>query len=91
MNIFIALGIFFGQLIYNLSWTYCVRKVASGNKLAAALSGGFNTLLSSILVISFVENKLYVIPLTIGSVIGTYIAMVLDYKISNLHKTHLNL
>lgn len=75
-------GIIFAvTVLTDIAYVFYIRRISEGNALFAASIGSLITFLGAVIVISYVENKLYIIPLIAGSFIGTFLAIKMDIKI----------
>ena len=77
----IPLFIFVVIILTDVAYVFYVRRVTGGRSVSAALISSFITLLGAVLVISYTVNKLYIVPLVLGSFVGTYIAVSLDTRV----------
>lgn len=71
----IFLAVFLATLVTDALWALYLIKVTEKNPLLAASYGSFIHILTAFTVISYTKNYLYLIPLVIGSFIGTYIVV----------------
>lgn len=71
-NFFTALLVFVVYIILDGAYVYYTIAVTEKNPLKAATTGSVMHFLLAVGVLSYVENYLYVIPLALGSWIGTY-------------------
>ncbi len=69
----IALSIFFAYIATDALYAYYTLAVAEQRPLSAANTGAVLHLLIAFGVLSYVENYLYLIPIVIGSWVGTYL------------------
>jgi hypothetical protein len=74
-NIGIAIGILIAYIIVDGMYAYYTQQVAKNNPLSAATTGALMHFLLALGVLSYVENYLYLIPLAVGSWIGTFIVV----------------
>jgi len=74
-HIVTALGIFIIYIILDGMYAYYTLAVSEKRPLQAATSGAVMHFLLALGVLSYVQNYLYVIPLALGSWIGTYIVV----------------
>ncbi len=70
-----ALLILCVYIIVDGMYAYYTLKVAEKKPVHAATSGALIHFLLAIGVLSYVQNYLYIIPLALGSWIGTYIVV----------------
>jgi hypothetical protein len=73
MSPLIFLFVFLATLVTDALWALYMIKVTEKNPLLAASYGSLIHILSAFTVISYTKNYLYLIPLVIGSFIGTYL------------------
>ena len=69
----IALSICFAYIITDALYAYYTLAVAEHKPLSAANTGALLHFLIALGVLSYVENYLYIIPIAIGSWMGTYL------------------
>lgn len=74
-NIGIALLIFVAYFVVDALYAHYTLSVTKRKPFAAATTGSFMHFILAFGVLSYVQNFLYVIPLAIGSWIGTYIVV----------------
>lgn len=80
MSPLIFIAVFFATLITDALWALYLIKVTEKNPLLAASYGSFIHILSAFTVISYTKNSLYLIPLVVGSFIGTYLVVARSKK-----------
>ena len=80
INLFTALMVFVATGVGDMFWTFYIRRTSEGKALQASLFSGIIMLTGGIVVISYVENKWYLIPAAIGALVGTYITVKWDSK-----------
>jgi len=69
---------FFATVSVDILWSYYIKRVSQGKAFQAGLYAGLvygNTVLITIL---YTENHWLCIPVIIGSVLGTYLAVKID-------------
>lgn len=71
-NWLVALGVMFAYFIVDAMYAYYTLSVARLNAFASANTGAIMHFLLALGVLSYVENFLYIIPIAIGSWLGTY-------------------
>lgn len=71
----VALGVMFAYLIVDAMYAYYTIAITKRRALAAANTGAFMHFLLALGVLSYVQNYLYIIPIAMGSWIGTYLIM----------------
>lgn len=79
----IAALIFAAYLVIDALYAYYTYAVVKKNPFAAASTGSVMHFLLAFGVISYVDNFLYVIPLALGSWVGTYL-MVRHEKVKEI-------
>jgi len=72
-NFILATGIFAVYLVIDALYAYYTLSVTKHHAFAAATSGFAMHFLLAFGVINYVGNYLYVIPLALGSWVGTYV------------------
>lgn len=75
-NLQLALGILCIYFIADALYAHYTLAVAEYHPIAAANTGAFLHFLLALGVLSYVENYLYVIPIAIGSWLGTYVLVI---------------
>ncbi len=78
MNFWIALLIFVANIADDILCVLYIRRSASGDAISAAILSGILTAIVAFSVVSYVKNKKYLIPAILGSMIGTYLAILWD-------------
>jgi membrane protein YqaA with SNARE-associated domain len=78
MNWKIAILLFCLNIFDDILCVFFTRRTVAGKALQAAVLSGVLTFVVSISVVSYVENRWYLIPIIIGSSIGTFVAIKLD-------------
>jgi hypothetical protein len=73
----LALGILCVYFVADALYAHYTLSVAEYKPFAAANTGAFLHFLLALGVLSYVENYLYVVPIAIGSWLGTYVLVVL--------------
>jgi hypothetical protein len=71
----IALVVFFAYLLIDAMYAYYTLAVTQKKPLTAASVGAVMHFLIAFGVLNYVQNYLYVIPLALGSWVGTYIVV----------------
>lgn len=72
-NVLIGIGVFFTYAVADALYAYYTLSVAEYHPFKAATTGSLIHLLLALGVLSYVENYLYIIPIALGSWVGTYI------------------
>ena len=80
MSLFIFLLVFIATLITDALWALYLIKVNEKEPLLAASYGSLIHILTAFTVISYTQNYFYLIPLVIGSFIGTYLVVARSRK-----------
>jgi hypothetical protein len=70
-----AMIIFVAYMLVDALYAYYTLQVTKKNPYAAATSGALMYFLLAIGVLNYVQNYLYLIPLALGSWIGTFIVV----------------
>lgn len=76
----IAIMLFCLNIFDDILCVFFTRRMVAGKALQAAILSGILTFVVSISVVNYVENRWYMIPIIIGSMIGTFIAIKLDQE-----------
>ncbi|MCF7898784.1 MAG: hypothetical protein K9L31_02445 [Candidatus Pacebacteria bacterium] len=71
----IFLAVLFATLITDALWALYMIKVTAKAPFLAATYGSLIHILTAFTVISYTKNYLYLIPLVIGSFVGTYLTV----------------
>lgn len=79
-NIVTAFSVFFAYVLIDTLYAYYTIVVTKQRPLAAANAASLMYFLLAFGVLNYVENYLYVIPLALGSWIGTYMTVRYDLK-----------
>jgi fatty acid desaturase len=74
-NVVIGLGVFFAYVVIDALNTYYTSAVAEKRPAAAATTGAVVYILLAFGIVSFTENILYIVPLVLGSWIGTFLVV----------------
>ena len=72
-NFEIALVIFVAYIIVDGMYAYYTLQVTKRNPFSAATTGALMHFILAVGVLSYVQNYLYLIPLALGSWIGTFL------------------
>lgn len=75
MNLKIAILLFAIQIIIDSAYCVYTKAVSQHKPLKAALSGCSIHFFLAIGVINYVKNYFYVIPIALGSFVGTYLIL----------------
>ena len=78
MKWWIALLIFVANIMDDILCVLYIRRSASGDAISAAILSGVLTAIVAFSVVSYVKNKKYLIPAVLGSILGTYLAILFD-------------
>lgn len=76
----IAFGIFIAYLIIDAMYAYYTLAVTRKKPVTAASVGALMHFLIAFGVLNYVQNYLYVIPMALGSWVGTYYIVKRDLK-----------
>lgn len=79
-NILHALLVFLSTTFTEVLWVFYIRRTTSGKALQAALFSTTLVVVGAYVVISYIENKWYIVPAGLGSFIGTILAVRYDRK-----------
>ncbi len=71
----IAVAIFIAYIVVDGMYAYYTLRVAEKKPFAAATTGALMHFIIAFGVLNYVQNYLYLIPLAIGSWIGTFIVV----------------
>jgi hypothetical protein len=74
-NFLTAVLVFVVYIILDGMYAYYTLAVADKNAFRAATTGSVMHFLLAVGVLSYVQNYLYIIPLALGSWIGTYVVI----------------
>lgn len=75
-----AVFLFFITIAVDIAYVYYVRRTGEGKALSAASTGALITFLAAIMVVSYTEDRLYIVPVVLGSFVGTFIAIKIDTR-----------
>ena len=75
-----AISVFFAYILIDTLYAYYTIVVTKQRPLAAANAASLMYFLLAFGVLNYVQNYLYVIPLALGSWIGTYMTVRYDLK-----------
>jgi hypothetical protein len=75
MTLLIFIAVFLATLVTDALWALYLIKVTERSPVLAASYGSLIHILTAFTVISYTKNSLYLIPLVIGSFIGTYLVV----------------
>ncbi len=75
MNFLIAGAIFVAYFVYDLAYAHYMISVTQLKAGSAALFGSFVYFISAFGVLNYVENFLFIVPMTLGGMLGTYVAI----------------
>jgi len=89
-NILIAAGVLVAYLIVDGMYAHYTLAITEHKAMSAANTGALMHFLLAVGVLSYVQNYLYIIPIAIGSWIGTYLIVIRKHKqIRNLNTNQL--
>jgi uncharacterized membrane protein len=72
MTPLIFISVFIATLVTDALWALYLAKVTEKSPLLAASYGSLIHLLGAFTVLSYTQNSFYLIPLILGSFVGTY-------------------
>ena len=78
MKLWIVLAVFVANIADDILCVLYIRRSASGDAISAAILSGILTAIVAFNVINYVRNKKYLIPAILGSMLGTYLAILFD-------------
>ncbi|MBA3733122.1 hypothetical protein H0W91_01965 [Patescibacteria group bacterium] len=79
-NFLIAFGIFLAYILVDGMYAYYTIAVTNKKPFVSATTGALMHFLIAIGVLNYVHNYLYIIPIAIGSWIGTYFVVKRELK-----------
>lgn len=79
----IAIAVFLAYLLIDAMYAYYTLAITKRRPVAAATAGSLMYVLIAFGILNFVQNYLYVVPMIIGSWIGTYVVVKRDMKEDN--------
>jgi type IV secretory pathway VirB3-like protein len=68
-----AIGLFFASLLLDAVFALYIVAVNKGQSILAATLSLITYLLMAVGIVSYVENKWYIVPLALGAFVGSYI------------------
>lgn len=80
-SLWIAVLVFFLSAIDDVIVVFYLRRVVDGKRISAAILSGALTALIGLEVLIYVSDWLYLAPNVVGSVVGTWSAMLLEEKL----------
>ncbi|TSA46598.1 hypothetical protein D4R52_00165 [bacterium] len=75
----LVLAVFFAAVLSDLVWTFCVRKTSQGFALLVGLSSILVVEISTHITLVYVKDELFTHVLAVGSGIGGYLMIKIDY------------
>lgn len=75
MSLTIFFAVLIATVVTDALWALYMLNVAKKSPALAATYGSLIHILTAFTVISYTENYLYLIPLVIGSFVGTYLTV----------------
>ena len=84
LNLFKFLLVFIATGVGDMFWTFYIRRTGEGKALQASLFSAAIMIAGGIVIITYVEDKWYLIPAALGALVGTYFTVKSDS--SHLHK-----
>ena len=83
-----AIFIFFAYVLVDALYAYYTLEVTKRKPYSAATVGAIMYLIIAIGVINYIQNYLYLIPLVLGSWIGTFIVVKREQRIYKMKLLH---
>lgn len=80
MDLAIAVGVFVAMGFLDYAWVVCVQAVNQKHYVRAVVGSVSTQLLSAVGVLGYTHDAIYLVPATVGGVIGTILAMHFDRK-----------
>lgn len=74
-NLLLGLGVFAAYVLVDGLYAYYTMAVVKRDAISAATTGAAMHFLLALGVISYVKNYAYIVPLALGSWLGTYIVV----------------
>jgi uncharacterized protein YebE (UPF0316 family) len=68
-----ALGLFIASAFLDAVFALYIVAVGKGQAFLAALMSLFTYLLMAVGIVNYVENKWYIVPLSLGAFVGSYV------------------
>ena len=78
LNLFKFLLVFFATGVGDMFWTFYIRRTSEGKALQASLFSAVIMLTGGIVIITYVEDKWYLVPAVLGALVGTYFTVKSD-------------
>ena len=78
LDLFKFLLVFIATGVGDMFWTFYIRRTSEGKALQASLFSAAIMIAGGIVIITYVENKWYLIPATLGAFVGTYFTVKKD-------------
>lgn len=75
INLYLAFALFAINILDDALAVLYVRRTAEGKALQAALISGALTMIVAFSVVSYVEDRRYLVPIVLGSVLGSYLGV----------------
>jgi len=73
-----AFTVFIFMLVTDVIWVFYIRRTAQGKSFQAASMSALMSLTSALVVVSYIENSIYLIPTAIGAFVGTILSIRFD-------------
>jgi hypothetical protein len=80
LNLFKFILVFIATGVGDMFWTFYIRRTSEGRALQASLFSAAIMIAGGIVIITYVENKWYLIPATLGAFVGTYLTVKKDSR-----------
>lgn len=87
-NIILAIVILFAYILIDGMYAFYTQSVIKGKAFVSATTSSVMHFLIAFGVLNYVRNFWYIIPLAIGSWIGTYIVVKMESKSNPLHTSN---
>jgi len=78
LNLFKFLLVFIATGVGDMFWTFYIRRTGEGKALQASLFSAIIMITGGIVIITYVENKWYLVPAALGALAGTYFTVKRD-------------
>jgi len=78
LNLFKFLLVFVATGVGDIFWTFYIRRTSEGKALQASLFSAAIMVTGGLVIITYVENKWYLVPAALGALAGTYFTVKTD-------------
>ncbi len=75
---FRAFLIFLATSLSDILWVFYIRRTSEGKAFSAGLFSALIVVIGAFVIVSYVDNKFYLIPAALGAFIGTIITIKFD-------------